>query len=137
MYKFVIVLLSAVLFAFVLARPAEEQSGVATSPAVTTTTTPATILKQIDVTNPDGSYNSSYETSNGIKVENAGYLKKILVPKQESTDGQVIEEHEELVLVQTGLYSYSDPEGNIITLHYVADENGFQPQGDHLPVPPV
>ncbi|XP_018805004.1 PREDICTED: endocuticle structural glycoprotein SgAbd-4 [Bactrocera latifrons] len=135
MYKFAIVLLSAVLFAIVLARPAEEDAAARAS--VTTTTTPATILKQVDVTNPDGSYNNSYETSNGIKVENAGYLKKIVVPKQESTDGQVIEEHEELVLVQTGLYSYSDPEGNIITLRYVADENGFQPQGDHLPVPPA
>ncbi|XP_036347234.1 endocuticle structural glycoprotein SgAbd-4-like [Rhagoletis pomonella] len=135
MYKFGIVLLSAILFAFVLARPAEEKS--AASPAITTTTTPATIISQIDFANPDGSYNSSYETSNGIKVENAGYLKRILVPKQESTDGQVIDEHEELVLVQTGLYSYPDPEGNLITLRYVADENGFQPEGEHLPLPPA
>ncbi|CAD7013190.1 endocuticle structural glycoprotein SgAbd-2 [Ceratitis capitata] len=134
MYKFAIVLLSAILFAFVLARPAEEKADAA---IITTTTTPATIIKQVDISNPDGSYNNSYETSNGIKVENAGYLKKIVVPKQESTDGEIIEEHEELVLVQTGLYSYSDPEGNIITLRYVADENGFQPQGDHLPVPPA
>lgn len=78
----------------------------------------------------------SYETSNGIRVENVGYLKKIIIPKTETTDGQVIDEHEELVLVQTGSYSYSDPEGNIITLRYVADENGFQPEGDHLPVAP-
>ncbi|XP_017469780.1 PREDICTED: endocuticle structural glycoprotein SgAbd-2-like [Rhagoletis zephyria] len=82
-------------------------------------------------------WNQAYETSNGIKVENAGYLKRILVPKQESTDGQVIDEHEELVLVQTGLYSYPDPEGNLITLRYVADENGFQPEGEHLPLPPA
>lgn len=78
----------------------------------------------------------SYETSNGIRVENVGYLKKIIIPKTETTDGQVIDEHEELVLVQTGSYSYSDPEGNIITLRYVADENGFQPEGEHLPVAP-
>lgn len=56
MYKFASVLLSAVLFAIVLARPAEEES--AARAAVTTTTTPATILKQVDVTNPDGSYNN-------------------------------------------------------------------------------
>lgn len=65
-----------------------------------------------------------------------GYMKKIIVPKQETAEGQILEEHEELVLVQTGSYSYMDPEGNIITLRYIADENGFQPQGDHLPVPP-
>ncbi|KAM7343476.1 cuticular protein 49Ag [Cochliomyia hominivorax] len=131
MYKFGFVLLSAALFAFALARPAQEQA----SDAVTTTTTPATIIKQVDVNNPDGSFNSSYETSNGIKVENIGYMKKILVPRQETEDGQVIEEHEELILVQTGSYSYLDPEGNVITLKYVADENGFQPEGDHLPQP--
>lgn len=69
-------------------------------------------------------------------MENVGYLKKIIVPKTETGDGQVIDEHEELVLVQTGSYRYSDPEGNIITLRYVADENGFQPEGEHLPVAP-
>ncbi|XP_005188865.1 endocuticle structural glycoprotein SgAbd-4-like [Musca domestica] len=132
MYKFTAVVVSALLFAIVLARPAQEQQ----AEAVTTSTTPATIIKQVDVNNPDGSFNSSYETSNGIKVENIGYMKKILVPRQETEDGQVIEEHEEMILVQSGSYSYLDPEGNVITLRYVADENGFQPQGDHLPVPP-
>ena len=29
------------------------------------------------------------------------------------------------------------PEGQKFTLTWVADENGFQPKGDHLPVPPV
>ncbi|TMW43109.1 hypothetical protein DOY81_011811, partial [Sarcophaga bullata] len=122
MYKFSLVLLCAALFAYALARPAQEQ----TADAATTTTTQATIIKQVDVNNADGSFNSSYETSNGIRVENIGYMKKILVPRQETEDGQVIEEHEELILVQTGSYSYLDPEGNVITLKYIADENGFQ-----------
>lgn len=56
MYKLAVVVLSAVLFAYVLARPAQENVPVvATS---TTSTTPATIIKQVDVTNPDGSFNS-------------------------------------------------------------------------------
>ncbi|KAH8370420.1 hypothetical protein KR093_003401 [Drosophila rubida] len=131
MYKFVCVLCSALLLSYVLARPQDSRAG-----SATTTTTPASIVQQENVNNADGSFNSSYETSNGIRVENVGYLKKIIIPKSETSDGQVIDEHEELVLVQTGSYSYSDPEGNLITLRYVADENGFQPEGDHLPVAP-
>ncbi|XP_030558533.1 endocuticle structural glycoprotein SgAbd-4 [Drosophila novamexicana] len=132
MYKFVCVLCSALLLSYVWARPQDARA----AGAITTTTTPASIIKQDNVNNADGSFNSSYETSNGIRVENIGYLKKIIIPRTETGDGQVIEEHEELVLVQTGSYSYSDPEGNLITLRYVADENGFQPEGDHLPVAP-
>ncbi|XP_001360857.3 endocuticle structural glycoprotein SgAbd-3-like [Drosophila miranda] len=133
MYKFIFIACSAMLLSYVLARPQDQRAAGA---GVTTTTTAATIVKQDNVNNADGSFNSSYETSNGIRVENIGYLKKIIIPKTETSDGQVIDEHEELVLVQTGSYSYSDPEGNIITLRYVADENGFQPEGDHLPVAP-
>nr|XP_027239210.1 cuticle protein AMP1A-like [Penaeus vannamei] len=35
-----------------------------------------------------------------------------------------------------GSFSYTAPDGTDIHLQYVADENGFQPQGDHLPVAP-
>ena len=35
-----------------------------------------------------------------------------------------------------GLYSYVDPDGVIITVNWVADENGSQAKGDHLPVAP-
>lgn len=56
MFKFTVVVLSAVLFALVLARPAQEQQ----AEIATTSTTPATIIKQVDVNNPDGSFNSRY-----------------------------------------------------------------------------
>ncbi|XP_055919347.1 endocuticle structural glycoprotein SgAbd-4 [Eupeodes corollae] len=118
------------LVALVCARPQPQLQDDGSS------TTPATIIKQVDVSNPDGSYNNSYETSNGIKVENSGYMKTIVVPRSIDEDGKPLEEHEETVLVQRGSYTYSDPDGNIITLQYIADENGFQPQGDHLPVAP-
>ncbi|TMW39984.1 hypothetical protein DOY81_014936, partial [Sarcophaga bullata] len=35
----------------------------------------AVILKQDFNLNPDGSYNYNYETSNGIRADEAGYLK--------------------------------------------------------------
>lgn len=38
--------------------------------------------------------------------------------------------------VQQGSYSYTSPEGQIITVTYTADETGFHPSGDHLPTPP-
>lgn len=68
---------------------------------------------------------SSYETANGIKGEETGTLKKATSP--DTSD----------VIIAKGSVSYTSPEGNLITLNYAADdENGFQPQGDHLPTPP-
>ena len=37
--------------------------------------------------------------------------------------------------VSKGSFSYPD-EGAVISLKWVADENGFQATGDHLPTPP-
>uniref|UniRef100_A0A182KCU6 Uncharacterized protein n=1 Tax=Anopheles christyi TaxID=43041 RepID=A0A182KCU6_9DIPT len=81
----------------------------------------ATVLRQDAEVNPDGTYQYAYETSNGIVAEEQGTLKNI---------------GEEQAQVAQGQYSYTDPEGNRISLQYIADENGFQPQGDHLPTPP-
>lgn len=39
-------------------------------------------------------------------------------------------------LVQHGSYSYTSPEGTVITVHYTADEGGFRAEGAHLPTPP-
>ncbi|KOC62802.1 Larval cuticle protein LCP-17 [Habropoda laboriosa] len=74
-----------------------------------------------DGPNPDGSYSFSYEAGNGIKAEEHGQLK------------QVNETHS-VVAVQ-GSYSYSVADGSPVALSYVADENGFQPKGEHLPTP--
>lgn len=40
------------------------------------------------------------------------------------------------IKVAQGSFSYTSPEGQPIRLIYTADENGFVPQGDHLPTPP-
>ncbi|XP_076295120.1 cuticular protein 21 [Lasioglossum baleicum] len=85
--------------------------------------TPVGILAYTaDGPNPDGSYVFSYETGNGIKAEEHGELKKL-------------NETNSVIAVQ-GSYSYSLSDGSPIALSYVADENGFQPKGEHLPTPP-
>uniref|UniRef100_A0A0A1XJU5 Pupal cuticle protein Edg-78E n=1 Tax=Zeugodacus cucurbitae TaxID=28588 RepID=A0A0A1XJU5_ZEUCU len=62
----------------------------------------------------DGSYNYQFETSNGIAAQESG------------VGGHYA----------TGSSQYYSPEGQLIQLTYTADENGFQPQGAHLPTPP-
>lgn len=61
---------------------------------------------------------ASYETANGIRAEETGSLKRANSP--DKTD----------VIVAQGSYSYTSPEGEVIQVTYVADdEGGFQPQG--------
>ncbi|XP_053692231.1 pupal cuticle protein 36a-like [Sabethes cyaneus] len=83
---------------------------------------PIAILSYENENNGDGSYKFSYETANGIKAQEQGDVKN----KGSENEIQTVQ----------GSYSYTSPEGQVITLTYVADENGFQPQGDHLPTPP-
>uniref|UniRef100_A0A182Q3H0 Uncharacterized protein n=1 Tax=Anopheles farauti TaxID=69004 RepID=A0A182Q3H0_9DIPT len=71
----------------------------------------AQIVNSDSVVNPDGSYAWNYETSNGIRAQ------------EEGVGGQTAQ----------GTASWTDPEGTPIQLSYVADVNGFQPQGAHLP----
>jgi len=70
----------------------------------------------------DGTFNWASETSDGTKMEQSGFLKN------PGTD-------EEGISI-SGSYQYYAPEGELISLKYIADENGFQPTGDHLPTPP-
>ncbi|XP_075161934.1 pupal cuticle protein Edg-78E-like [Haematobia irritans] len=74
----------------------------------------AETLKYVNEVNADGSYNFEYSSSNGIEFGEAGIG---------GSYGK-------------GSYSYTSPEGQLIELTYTADENGYQPQGDHLPTPP-
>lgn len=60
----------------------------------------------------------SYETANGISANEQGALKG---PESLSVNGG---------------YQYTDNAGNVFQIQYLADENGFQPQGAHLPVAP-
>merc|ERR1711911_404119 len=68
-------------------------------------------------------YSFSYETENGISVSESGAQK------------QIGDKPEEAGTVSQGKFSY--PEGAVTyTITWVADENGFQATGDHLPTPP-
>ncbi|XP_038210261.1 endocuticle structural glycoprotein ABD-4-like [Zerene cesonia] len=75
------------------------------------------IIKQEFDQQADGSYVYSYETENGIKADEKGTLKKASGP--DSND----------VIVAQGAFSYTAPDGTVINLNYVADdENGFRPE---------
>lgn len=74
----------------------------------------AVINKQdLDIT-PEGAYRFGYETSNGIAA-------------QEQGQGGY---------QANGGFSWYSPEGELIQISYLADENGYQPQGAALPTPP-
>ena len=88
-------------------------------------TTPIPILHWNKQQEHDGTYKTSYETGNNIIAEESGYIKKV---------GEGEDQGE--ALVQQGSYSYTSPEGKLITIHYTADETGFHATGDHIPTPP-
>ncbi|KAH8300253.1 hypothetical protein KR044_012207, partial [Drosophila immigrans] len=73
----------------------------------------AETLSRSEDVRPDG-FNAVLETSNHIS---------------ESRDGDV---HGNI----HGNYGWISPEGEHIQVSYVADENGYQPTGAHLPTPP-
>ncbi|KAJ8889180.1 hypothetical protein PR048_008674 [Dryococelus australis] len=83
---------------------------------------PIPIVAQSSVQNEDGSFQNSYESADGTKVDAAG-LQKAVGPKGEA--GTAIQ----------GAYSFYI-DNVLYTLTYVADENGFQPQANYLPTPP-
>lgn len=81
------------------------------------------ILKQaLDGPNPDGTYSYSYETGNGIQAQEEGHLNNV------GTEQEALEAR--------GSFSFTDADGQVFQISYVANENGFQPEGAHLPTPP-
>ncbi len=82
----------------------------------------AVILTQEKEVNYDGTFKNKFETENGIKQEEVGYLKA-------GPDGTPIS-------VVQGAGSYVAPDGSVISTGYISDENGYRPVGAHLPTPP-
>ncbi|XP_064542609.1 larval cuticle protein 65Ag1-like [Drosophila montana] len=80
------------------------------------------ILRQDSDVQPE-SYKYGLETSDGTKKDEQGQLKNI------GTE-------QEAISVQ-GSFSFVADDGQTYVVNYIADENGFQPSGAHLPVAPV
>lgn len=79
------------------------------------------ILRQEGDIDQDG-YHYLYETENGITGEEQGKLHN------RGTDDEAMRAH--------GFFTYTGPDNVVYTVRYTADENGFVPQGEHLPTPP-
>ncbi|KAJ1529799.1 hypothetical protein ONE63_006544 [Megalurothrips usitatus] len=79
------------------------------------------ILSQVQETDPSGPYRLAYSTENGI---------------QASEEGHLIAGAEGGVIAAQGSYSYTGPDGVQYTVNYIADDNGFRAEGEHLPTPP-
>nr|XP_003707236.1 PREDICTED: endocuticle structural protein SgAbd-6-like [Megachile rotundata] len=66
-----------------------------------------------------GNYNYGYELSNGQAHQETAELVN------QGTENEA--------LAVRGSFTWVDPQTNVrYTVNYVADENGFQPQGDHI-----
>lgn len=77
------------------------------------------ILSQGEEKNADGSYTYYFEDGNGSTRREDAFVK----------NGGTEEE----ALVVRGSYSYIDANGQEVVVEYIADENGFQPQGSIIP----
>ncbi|XP_017048561.1 endocuticle structural protein SgAbd-6 [Drosophila ficusphila] len=79
----------------------------------------AQILRYDNAVLDSDGYAFSFETSDGISREEKATLKNPGTP-------------EEAIAVQ-GSVNWVGPDGVHYKLNYLADENGFQAQGEHLP----
>lgn len=68
------------------------------------------IVSYHDEVNPDGSFAYGYETGDGTNVQVNGTAEQ-----------------------QSGSVKYTSPDGSPVEWSYVADVNGFQPQGANVP----
>ncbi|CAG9766018.1 unnamed protein product [Ceutorhynchus assimilis] len=86
---------------------------------------PGQIIRILSETNEvgiDGSYKWSFESENGISAQEQGQSKN-------AGAQEAIEE-------ARGSFQYTAPDGTPIQMQYIANEGGFQPTGNHLPVAP-
>ncbi|KAF4520088.1 hypothetical protein B566_EDAN014193 [Ephemera danica] len=102
-------------------------------PSAGSTARPVAILEQSREFQGDGVYRFSYSADNGIKVQEESSLLSLPTVRGSFRDDAL---QPSAVVVSRGSFSYTAPDGTPINLSYVADHNGFQPSGAHLPTPP-
>ncbi|CAK9805355.1 Endocuticle structural protein SgAbd-6 [Anthophora plagiata] len=80
----------------------------------------AVLVKQVPLNNVGlGGYNYGYELSDGQAKQETGELV------EGGTEGPFLKVR--------GSFSFVDPVTNVgYSVNYIADENGFQPQGEHI-----
>ncbi|KAJ3654486.1 hypothetical protein Zmor_013673 [Zophobas morio] len=98
----------ATLVAVVSAAPAEKD--------------PIPILNQESEVDYNGKFHFSYESGDGSKVQQDGELKTI----DKENAGEAVQ----------GFYEYKGEDGKTYKVSYTADENGYVPQGEHIPQTP-
>ncbi|XP_067000880.2 flexible cuticle protein 12 [Anabrus simplex] len=79
----------------------------------------AVILEQSNDNVGFGPWSWNYRTSDGKTHQESGTINNV------GTENEAI--------AVRGSYSWVAPSGETYTITYVADENGFQPQGAHIP----
>ncbi|KAJ8732729.1 hypothetical protein PYW07_015328 [Mythimna separata] len=105
------ILVALALVAVAVAAPAEQ------APKVTL------ILRSDFEQEPAGGYKYAVETDDGTARQEEGTVKEVLDEENKPHN----------VVVVRGSFSYVDPEGVTQTINYIADENGFQPEGPSIP----
>ena len=94
-------------------------------PQLAQTKKPIAILREAKNVNPDGSIDFSFNSEDGIQREETIAQRQLL-----DKEGKAV-----LGSVSRGSYSFTGDDGVVYTVNWVADENGFQASGDHLPKP--
>ncbi|KAL1452081.1 hypothetical protein WDU94_006395 [Cyamophila willieti] len=82
------------------------------------------ILSKSEIHRPDGTFALKYQSADG-----QSFQENAQVVRNSDNTGDV--------LVKTGSYAYTAPDGTPISVSYIADEFGFRVSGNHLPVAPV
>ncbi|XP_042218149.1 cuticle protein AMP1A-like isoform X2 [Homarus americanus] len=112
--KFVVLALLATV-----ATAAPQYAAPAPAPRYGDSSEEVPIIRHDFVQGDYGGYQLDMETGNGIKVSESG---------APGADGAI---------ASSGSYSYTAPDGTPVHVQFVADENGYQPQSDLLPVAPA
>ncbi|XP_055846605.1 larval cuticle protein 65Ag1-like [Episyrphus balteatus] len=105
--KFVIVFVA--LFGLALAAPPQSAND-------------AVIVRSDSEVGPE-SYQYAVETSDGKSASEEGHLENV--------------GSEDEAIAVKGQFSYVGDDGQTYSVSYIADRNGFQPSGAHLPVAPA